>query len=264
MQLGITVLGLITLLFGGYGNSWNAQQPQPAKKITETEIKSVINGGSDVDECESLDQIHIDHLEYHDLTGDGQEDAVVVASTCMTGTAGPDIHAVYKRDANGKVVELPFHDAGEPYFNHNASTLPVFGNPNYGLAVENGKLVARWMDSSDRKDPLIVWYEWDGRNFVVDHMKAEGPFQTSYDCGKATKELDRAMCYSPSVAALDVQLGRAYRATLQRLPKDKKLELQDQQREWVAQREKACTIYKWWVDCLTDLYSKRIGELKQR
>jgi uncharacterized protein YecT (DUF1311 family) len=111
---------------------------------------------------------------------------------------------------------------------------------------------------------LVVWYKWDGKNFVVDRMKVDGPFPTSYDCAKATKELDRAICYSPSVAALDVRLGEAYRAVLKRLPPGEKQELQGQQREWLARREKECTIYKWWVDCLKDLYAKRIAELNQR
>lgn len=130
--------------------------------------------------------------------------------------------------------------------------------------MENGELVARWRDSSDREAPLVVWYKWDGKKFALDRMKIDGPFPTSYDCAKATKELDRAICYSPSVAALDVQLGQVYRAVLKQLPPDKKQELQGQQREWLALREKECTIYKRWVDCLKDLYSKRIAELKQR
>lgn len=265
MRLGIPMLGLTTILFCAYGIALNAQQQEPARKITEAEIKSAINSQSDVEECDSLDQIHIDHLEYHDFFSDGQQQAVVVASTCMTGTAGPDIHGVYKRDANGKVVELPFrHAEGDPFFNSSGSKIPVFGNRNYGLTVENGELVARWKDSSDREAPWAVWYKWNGKEFVMDHMKVEGPFPTSYDCTKATKELDRAICYSPSVAALDVQLGQAYRAALQQLPPDKKQELQGQQREWLARREKQCTIYKWWVDCLTNLYTKRIAELKHQ
>jgi uncharacterized protein YecT (DUF1311 family) len=97
----------------------------------------------------------------------------------------------------------------------------------------------------------------------MDHMKVDGPFPTSYDCAKARKELDRAICYSPSVATLDVQLGQAYQTALQQLPPDKKHERQAQQREWLARREKECTIYKWWVDCLKALYTKRIAELKQ-
>ena len=265
MRFGIPVLGLTAILFGGYGIVLNVQQQKSAKEITEAEIKSAINSRSDVDECESLDQIYIDHLEYHDFVGDGQQEAVVIASTCLTGTAGPDIHAVYKRDATGKVVELPFrHAEGDPFFSRSDWKVPVFGNANYGLAVENGELVARWRDSSDREAPLVVWYKWDAKNFVVDHMKVDGPYPTSYDCAKATKELDRAICYSPRVAALDVQLGQAYRAVLKQLPPDKKPELQGQQREWLARREKECAIYKWWVDCLNDLYTKRIAQLNQR
>ena len=265
MRLEILTLGLTAMLFGGYGIELNVQHQASPEKITEAEIKSAINSRSDVDECESFDQIHIDHIEYHDFIGDGQQEAVVIASTCMTGTAGPDIHAVYRRDADGKVVELPFrHAEGDPFFNRSGRKIPVFGNANYGLAVENGELLARWSDSSDRESPVVIWYKWDGKEFVIDHMKVSGPFPTSYDCSKATKELDRAICYSPSVAALDVQLGQAYRAVLQRLPPEKKRELQAQQREWLAQREKDCTIYKWWVDCLKNFYTKRIAELKER
>jgi hypothetical protein len=27
-------------------------------------------------------------------------------------------------------------------------------------------------------------------------------------------------------------------------------------------RDAKCTIYKWWVECLTDLYTRRIADLK--
>ncbi len=245
-----------------------AQAPEPAKKITEAEIKTFINSAAGVDECESLDQIYINHLEYYDFIGDGRQEAVVVASTCMTGTAGPDIHAVYKRGADGKLEELPFLNAkGDPPFsisNEGDEKIPVFGNPNYSLTVENGKLVVRWGDTSDREEPVVIWYKWDGAKFALDHKKVQGPFQTSYDCAKATKELDRAICYSPNAAALDIQLAEVYKAVLQKLPPEKKRELQTQQREWLALRVKACVVYKWWVECLQDAYTKRIAELKQQ
>ena len=242
----------------------SARQAEPAKPITPTEIKRAINARSDVDECDSLDQIHIDHLEYYDFTGYGQPEAVVVASTCMTGTAGPDVHAVYTRHPHGTLAELPLLNAkGDPPWSDQVNqAIPVFGNPNYTLTVDGGKLVVRWGDSSDRDQPLTVWYNWDGTKFIVDHAKLQGPFPTSYDCRKATKEFDRAICYSPEVAALDLELGRIYRETLQKFRADQKQGLQKQQREWLARREKTCTIYKWWVDCLKDLYTKRIAELR--
>src|SRR5215470_2665616 len=216
MRWSMLVLGRSALLFGAYGISPNVSEQKPSGKITEAEIKSFINSQSDVDTCESLDQIHVDHMEYFDFLGDGKQEAVVVASTCMTGTAGPDVHAVYTRGADGKLVELPFLNAkGDPPISNSKSEdekIPVFGNPNFTLKVESGKLVARWGDSSDREEPLVVWYKWDSAKFIVDHVKIEGPFPTSYDCSKATKELDRAICYSPSVAAMDLELGQVYRA----------------------------------------------------
>jgi hypothetical protein len=118
----------------GYGRLLNVQQHTPAKKITEAELKTAINSQLDVDECESLDQINIYHVEHHDFIGD----AVVMASTCMTGTAGPDIH-----DAVGKVVELPVLHVGDSFFNCHGWKVPVFGNANYELAVENRELEAR-------------------------------------------------------------------------------------------------------------------------
>lgn len=227
-----------------------------AADISKDEIKQVINESSD---CDSLDQVQIDHLEYFDLLGDGRTEAVVVASTCMTGTAGPDVHAVYMRGPDGKIVEHSL-DGIDPVTGPNSPKLPVFGNPNYGIAVENRQLVARWMDSSDREHPLIIWYKWDGHEFVADHMKVDGPFRTSYDCAKATREMDRAICYSPKIAALDLQLASVYRTALQGAAARETM--RQQQLQWLATREKQCTIYKWWVDCLSDLYTKRIAELQ--
>jgi uncharacterized protein YecT (DUF1311 family) len=244
LRIAIVWLGLPAI-------AQSADQP-----ITQAEIKKVINEYS---QCDSLDQIAIDLVEYFDLFGDGRKEAVVVASTCMTGTAGPDVHAIYGRDEKGEVVEHSLDDR-EPVVGPGGSKLPVFGNPNYGIAVEDGVLVARWMDSSDRENPVIIWYKWDGKAFVVDHMKVQGPFTTSYDCRKATKEMDCAICYSPKIAALDVQLSEVYRAA--RRSSARRQTLQEQQRDWLTQRGKQCVIYKWWVDCLSDLYTKRIDELK--
>jgi uncharacterized protein YecT (DUF1311 family) len=235
-------------------------QSNSSEEITPTEIKQVINQYA---ECDALDQIKINHLEYFDFRGEGHNQAVIVASTCMTGTAGADVHAVYERDAKGKLVEHSL-DGIDPVFGPNSVKLPVFGNRNYGIAVENGQLVARWGDTSDREHPLVIWYKWDGKAFILDHMKVEGPFPTSYDCSKATGEVERAICYSPRISALDVQLSQTYEAAWQRATSEERKTQEQQQRQWLAERKKECTIYKWWVDCLNDLYTKRILELKEQ
>src|SRR5689334_13432562 len=115
------------------------------KKITEGEIvQAILASGID---CERADQVHIDHLEYFDFAGDGQEEAVVVASTCMTGTAGPDIHAVYGRDADGKVYELPI--AGPKTVGEMTPSIygRLFGNINWSLHVDQGLLVESYADT---------------------------------------------------------------------------------------------------------------------
>lgn len=233
-------------------------QPSPPQDISQGEILKFISESAG---CESLEHNYISHLEYFDFTGEGEKQAVVVAGTCMTGTAGPDVHSVFARASDGKLVELPFRRVEEDP--ERKQKLPVFGNPNYGLKAEDGMLVARWLDSSDRHAPLTVWYRWTGKEFAVERMQAEGPFPTSYDCSKATEEVDHAICYSPSVAALDVQLGEAYRARLTASSADQKRRVREQQREWLALRGKKCVIYKWWVGCLTAMYKERIAELKR-
>ena len=240
-------------------------QNKAVNVITEAEIKAFVNSRSHVYECSSLDQIRIDHLEYWDFMGDGYQEAIVVASTCMTGTAGPDVHAVYARRPDGKLMELPFLDAkgDPPHSSRNSVQLPVFGNPNYDLTVEKGKLVARWVDASDREDPVIAYYRWNGKGFTLDHLDVKGPYRTSYDCDRVRRELDRAICYSPGVAKLDLELGETYRRLLEQLPRDKRRQLREQQLVWLDEREKQCVLYKWWVDCLTGMYTKRIAELQQ-
>ena len=63
----ITIIALVWLVLP------TLAQPKPTKEITESEIKGVINTYSD---CESLNDIQLDHLEYFDFTGDGQKEAV--------------------------------------------------------------------------------------------------------------------------------------------------------------------------------------------
>src|SRR5262250_1432495 len=113
-------------------------QSNSSEEITPAAIKQLINQYA---ECDDLDQIEVNHLEYFDFQGEGHNQAVVVASTCMTGTAGADVHAVYERDAKGKLVEHSLDEIG-PVFGPNSVKLPVFGNRNYGIAVEDGQLVA--------------------------------------------------------------------------------------------------------------------------
>src|SRR5262249_3304071 len=171
----IILAGLMVVLLAGAEAA-----PKKAPKILEAEIKQVLTANADLDD-EQREHLDISHVEYFDFNNDGMEEAVVIASTCNAGTGGPDVHAVFTRDAAGKVVELPIEDPpGGPQ-------LPLFGNANYTLKVEHGKLVGHYGDTSNRENPLVVWFKWTGKGFAVDHEKIEGPFPTSYDCTRAIR-----------------------------------------------------------------------------
>lgn len=68
-------------------------------------------------------------------------------------------------------------------------------------------------------------------------------------------------CIVVCSCTVDVKLGQLYQEPLQRSAN--KEALREQQRQWLAEREKDCVIYKWSVDCLTDMCTTRIAELGQ-
>lgn len=231
-------------------------QTKPMPRITEAELKQAIQQ----DTTCGVDDIKIGHVEYYDFTGDGQDEAVVMAFTCLTGTAGWDIHTVFTRDPSGKLRELPLPEGSLPSRGVN---FPLFGNANYSLAVETGEIVARWRDQTDREPAVTVWYEWNGKKFIIDRTVITGPFKTSYDCSQATRETEREICYSPSIAPLDAQLGEVYRTILARLALEDRTKLKQQQRAWLAQRDSKCPMAQgYWDECAA-LYKERIAELSR-
>lgn len=89
------------------GVSTFSPSQEPPSRISENEIEKHFGKST---ACEDA---HIDSLEYFDFAGDGSEQAVVVASTCATGTAGPDVHAVLRRQTDGSLAELKIPEPTE-------------------------------------------------------------------------------------------------------------------------------------------------------
>jgi uncharacterized protein YecT (DUF1311 family) len=228
---------------------------QKTKPIEKEEIAKCINT---LNECPDDPPLYFYRLDYFDFEGNGTKQAIVVASTCMTGTAGPDIHSVFSRDSDGELVELKIPDADPKTYDN------LFGNRNYDLSVEDGLLVATFGDDSDRDTPLIIKYKWNGKEFSIASIQKTGVFPTSYDCTKATGEVERAICHVDTLAKLDIELSALYKPILAKLTGPEREALRQEQRQWLVSRDKQCAPYKGWVGCLTDYYQKRIGELKKR
>ncbi len=134
--------------------------------------------------------------------GDGNEEAVVVASTCATGTAGPDVHAVVRRQPNGSLAELKIP---EPTGEQQAG---LFGRTFYDLRVEDGLLVETYHDQSHRDDSLVIKLRWNAqqKEFETVAVKAAPRYKASFDCDKARTEVEIAVCSSATA-------GRARRAS---------------------------------------------------
>lgn len=237
------------------------QQPahKPSDKIEKEELSAYLAKEFD---CEADEPIYFWVFDQYDFLGKGFDQAVVVASTCMTGTAGPDVHAVFTRDENGELKELKIVQG-------NPEHRVLFGNPNWTLRIENGLLVEKYHDTSDREDPLVIKYKWDGakERFTAVSVTAAKPYPTSYDCAKAEAAQDetaQAICYVKSLADLDVELGKTYKTYLDELAPTERKKAIEEQRVWLAKRNRDCVIYKWWVECLTKEYNERIAELRQR
>jgi uncharacterized protein YecT (DUF1311 family) len=240
-------------------------QSQPAphpEKITQDEIVQFLLEKTN---CKNPDvrldstraPIIIDHLEYFDLTGDGKEEAIVVAFSCLTGTAGWDIKTVFTRDAAGKLIELPLPET------NTRDLAGLQGNIGSNLGVKNGLLVSIVGDNTERPEPLTyaIEYRWTGKEFVISAIK-RSPYETSYDCTKANKRTERTICQVYDLAVLDLQLHDVYQARLRKLTPEQQKALQEEQRRWLTERNTQCD-FAWPDECLKELYHARIGQLRK-
>ncbi len=252
-----TALLLMYLLF-------QSAAPAHAPKITEEMVKRYL---ADSSQCEVKD-IYIDKMDYFNFTGHEYSDVIVVASTCNTGTAGPDIHSVFSWGGEGKLTELDLTELDKDKKVNPQRYQVLFGNRNYDLSSnqDDHELIATFTDSSGREDPLVLTFQWDGKQhkFLLNSVQSAPMYKPSYDCAKAQKEVDRAICYVEPLAKLDLDLNETYRSLSKTLSPDSRKALVQEQRDWLTERDRKCIIYKFWVECLTDLYTVRIAELKKR
>jgi uncharacterized protein YecT (DUF1311 family) len=234
-------------------------QPPAHKQSDEIEEDELAQYLAKQNDCERPDQIYFWSTERHDFLGIGYDQTIVVASTCMTGTAGPDVHSVFTRDQKGELKELEFETP-------DLHKYPVlFGNTNSAFRIEGDLLVDAYHDTSGRDDPLVIKYKWDGEKHKFEPVKIDAakPYTTSYDCSKA-EDTALAICYVETLADLDVELANVYKAYLHTLDAQSRKHAVEDERHWLAERDRSCAIYKGWVGCLEESYKKRIAELQKQ
>ena len=227
-----------------------SQQRSP--KIFEDEIKRHFGKATD------CDTVAIDSLEYFDFMGDGNEEAIVVASTCATGTAGPDVHAVVRRQPGGALAELKIPEPSDRQYSS------LFGRIFYELRVKDGLLIETYHDESGRTDPLVIKCRWSANDdaFQIAEAKMAPRYKTSFDCDKAKTGVENAICYSSTAAFLDLALEQTYKAWLDNLDDKDSDSLTKEEKEWLHKRDVICSDGRGVFDCVETMYRARMLEMQ--
>lgn len=230
-------------------------------EITKDEVTQHIAKDSACDP----NSITIGSIERFDFLGDGIGQVVVVASTCNTGTAGPDVHAVFARQSDRSLTELKIHDpitAPNDYPREKMGVL--LGRVFYDLTASNGLLIETFHDTSGRTDPLVIKFRWskEREEFQADSIKAAQPYHASFDCAKAKTDIEDAVCYIQTLAFLDVRVAGTYAQLQDELEGADADQLIREQKEWLAKRDVICAS-DWDISgCLGILYQARLLELQ--
>lgn len=89
------------------------------------------------------------------------------------------------------------------------------------------------------------------------------PAPPSFDCAKASSEVEKLICGDPELAQLDRSLSDLYHRVLEDTPAGEQKRLKTEQRGWVKGRDD-CWKAEDLRDCVAREYRARIDELKDR
>lgn len=81
----------------------------------------------------------------------------------------------------------------------------------------------------------------------------------SFDCKKATKEIEKTICNNSQLEQSDTRLGEVYNQLYKSLSKAEATQLRKGQIAWIKQRDKKCNTND--IDCLSEYYEDRIAML---
>ncbi|AVS88170.1 hypothetical protein C8238_07935 [Paracidovorax avenae] len=111
-------------------------------------------------------------VQYADLLGHGDEQAIVEATTCAMGNGGADITEVFRRLPDGGLASLPLDDTG-----YQDGNLYEGQRRTPRLEVRHGRLTrwfVRYGEGPEGGAPQIrrtIIYRWSRDRFVIDSVK---------------------------------------------------------------------------------------------
>ena len=116
-------------------------------------------------------------VAYGDLDGDGKEEAVVSAFSCLSGTGGHDIFRVFRLDARGRVSSMPVHEKAALF---RGKSSHFAGHKQ--LSLKGGKLVESfplYREGDANCCPTgggrEIHFRWSGSAFEASEVKDDPP-----------------------------------------------------------------------------------------
>jgi hypothetical protein len=121
------------------------------------------------------DLLDVENLDYADLDGDGQEEAIYEGFTCMSGSGGMDFFGIVKLTRDGKLVDMPI----QPHEGDFKGRDVYDGlRGHMSLAVQNGNLVEVYPVYKDDKEceacssggQRLFIFHWNGSRFALENV----------------------------------------------------------------------------------------------
>ncbi len=98
---------------------------------------------------------------------------------------------------------------------------------------------------------------------VFSASAAKQSFRTSFDCTKVKSRVEKMICENKELADADVEMASLYKSLLSSLSDSDKNQLKHEQHDWLKTRA-FCGSSKVVLDCIKDVYAKRIDALQEK
>ena len=186
MRIIVVVIALFTVTRGSEGQS--IRSVDMAAYLVESRDLHRICGdftGREIDH-----PIHFLEVEHADLTGDGEEEAVVEAASCEMNTGGSDIVEVFRMKANGELESLLQSDGKFEKEEvregccHSTPRLDVVG----GALTRWYPMFAKDWDHPKHGRYKVMTYQWNGGQFTlskIEEVAAVPSKDTSHEADEA-------------------------------------------------------------------------------
>lgn len=165
---------------------------------------------------------------------------------------------------------------GESFKRSPSANIPVDPAPaDFGLSVQKSESVNSYhvqcVVTAGQRTPTPwneVWFTSDGRGMtmrlstsallVLEKRSPDALPRPSFSCAKAKTVVEKTLCSSVALAALDRSVASVWRDALSRNP-DQTERLREEQNSWLKSRDDCGQQVK----CLEENILRRIGELQQ-